>query len=128
MNQVPAGCGSRASRVLIVDDEPCVVDSLEYFLTGVGFVIHGQAATVRQTLDLLAERGMPDVAILDLLLGCERVDPVAETLAAAGVPFLFFTGVQDDTQVPVVFRGRPRLVKPVSDSALCRALADLLAD
>ena len=49
------------------------------------------AGSVRQALRAIEER-TPDVAVLDVNLRGEMVMPVAETLAAAKVPFAFATG------------------------------------
>jgi hypothetical protein len=64
-----------------------------------------------------------DGAVLDVNLDGERSFPIAELLAARGIPFLFLTGYDSTTVFPNEFRDRPRLSKPVDPGALVAAVA-----
>ena len=84
----------KASRVLVVDDEPAVQKGLERLLSQEGLQV-AMASTGQEALDAV-ERQRPDVIILDLNLPdmsgndvCQRVrgDP-----SAAGVAILILTG------------------------------------
>lgn len=77
--------------VLVVEDEAIISFLLEDMLGELGAADVRHAGTVRSALALLDER-IPDLAVLDVNLGGERVYPVAERLAAAGVKFVFTTG------------------------------------
>ncbi|MGY4506912.1 hypothetical protein [Bradyrhizobium sp. USDA 3650] len=58
-----------------------------------------------------------DLAILDLRLGDETTELVAEITRGRGLPFFFLTGHTSDG-LPSGFRNAPRLEKPVLCSAL----------
>ena len=62
-----------------------------------------------------------DVAILDVNLNGETTGPVAEALAARGMPFVFATGYGEHG-LPDQFRDRPLLKKPFQIESLKRML------
>ena len=47
---------------------------------------------------------------------------IAEVLRARGVPFVFVTGYEDRSIVPMAYRSAPRLDKPVADEHLIGAM------
>ena len=80
-------------RVLVVEDEALVAMQLEDMLDELGCVVVDVAGTVSRGVALAADAAVAlDGAILDVNLGGEKVYPVAERLAARGVPFVFCTG------------------------------------
>jgi CheY-like chemotaxis protein len=85
----------RDKRVLVVEDEAIVAMLVEDELIDAGAKVIGPASSVEEALRLI-EDAAPDgglsVAVLDIHLDGERVSPVADRLAALGVPFLFATG------------------------------------
>jgi DNA-binding response OmpR family regulator len=83
--------GLRGRRVLVVEDDPFISLALEDMLTEHGCIVVGAASTVASAL-LLAASEEIDVALLDVSVGPERVDPVAELLAGRDCPFIFTTG------------------------------------
>lgn len=78
-------------RVLIVEDDPYIALALEETLTEYGLVIAGMARSVDEAIRLARADGV-DLALLDVNLGHETIDPVADALAAKGCPFVFTTG------------------------------------
>ncbi|EKV25976.1 Phytochrome, two-component sensor histidine kinase [Caenispirillum salinarum AK4] len=56
---------------------------------------------------------MPDVALLDVNVGDERVTPVARVLLEAGVPFVLVTGYTAQQLTEPELRDAPRIDKPV---------------
>jgi len=78
-------------RVLLVEDEAVIAMLTESMLMELGCDDVVLAGSVSQALRAIAERA-PDLAVLDVNLRGEMVMPVAQTLAAAGVPFAFATG------------------------------------
>lgn len=111
-------------RILIVEDEPLIAMMLEDFLDVLGKELAGTADSVASALPLVAAGGV-DAAILDVnLRGGEKSWPIADALAAAGVPFLLATGGGDDA-VAETHRGRPVLPKPFTMDAVEKALAAL---
>ena len=108
-------------RILIVEDEALVSILIEDALTDLGIEVAGVAGTLEEAL-AHAEEGNFDCAILDVHIRGKEVFPVAEALAARGVPFLFATGY-GESGVPEKFRERPVLQKPFMARELERALA-----
>lgn len=111
-------------RVLVVEDEMMVLMSIENMLAELGCRSVTAAATVTDALALIGSQVF-DLAMLDLNLGGTRSYPVADALAARGVPFLFSTGYADkDTRTD--YPDRPVLNKPYPFRKLSAALATLL--
>lgn len=80
-------------RLLVVEDEALIAMLVEDMLTDFGCVVVGVAGTVADGLAIVRSRDVAlDGAVLDVNVGGEKVFPVADALAARGVPFLFATG------------------------------------
>lgn len=108
--------------VLLVEDNMIIALDLEGVLMKLGARKVLTASTVAAALETLgAER--PDFAILDLNLGEETSLPVAETLRAHDIPFVFGTGFGDQADLPVELSRTPIISKPYSEKALREALA-----
>ena len=113
---------SSVTRILLVEDEPLIAMMLEDFLDVLGKKVAGTADNVAEAM-LLVEGGDVDGAILDLnLRGGEKSTPIAEALAARGIPFVFATGGGGEC-VDERFRGRPCLHKPFTMDGVEKALA-----
>jgi DNA-binding response OmpR family regulator len=76
---------------LIVEDEPFIALVLEAMLFELGYDVAGSAAQVSAAVELIGRERI-DGAILDVNLGSERVDPVANILVARACSFFFTTG------------------------------------
>jgi CheY-like chemotaxis protein len=86
----------------------------------------GVAGSVAQGLDATEDADQRlDAAILDVNLGGETVYPVADRLAAKGVPFMFSTGYGLAGIAPDYAR-IPALTKPYGPEALEAALLSVL--
>jgi len=77
--------------VLVVEDEAIISFLLEDMLLELGAADVRIAANVGTALAMI-DTQRPDLAVLDVNLGGERVYPVAERLENSGVPFVFTTG------------------------------------
>lgn len=112
-------------RVLIVEDEYLIAIEVKRWLRTAGATVAGPVPSAEQAFDLIEDESI-DAAVLDLNLGDgDTAYPVADRLAALGVPYLFATGdmrVADTS----AYRGRPRLEKPYLEAELIHALSDLL--
>jgi CheY-like chemotaxis protein len=97
-------------RILIVEDEPFITLALESMLPELGFDVAGSAAQIFAALELIGRERI-DGAILDVNLGLQRIDPVADLLAARGCPFIFTTGYSI-SGMPARHAGRAVLQKP----------------
>jgi CheY-like chemotaxis protein len=125
----PAGQpgGLRGRRLLVVEDEYMIAIELVRALEDLGAEVVGPAGSVEDAFSLLEDAGAPlDAAVLDINLRDERVYPVAEALAARGVPFVFATGY-DSTAIPSSFSSTPRCEKPVDKAQLARVLGRILS-
>lgn len=113
-------------RILLVEDSAFVADAVTAFLASRGIEVLGPAGRVPAALALL-DSEPPDAAVLDVDLNGTPSWPVAEALAARGIPFVLATGYSADGVVPERFRGHPRLLKPFSVKELSATLDTLLA-
>jgi CheY-like chemotaxis protein len=78
-------------RVLLVEDEIMVALLLEDMLAEFGHTVVGPVARLDKALEMARKEAF-DLAFLDVNLNGEQVYPVAEALAARGIPFVFVTG------------------------------------
>lgn len=106
-------------NILVVEDEAIVSMLIEDMLLDLG----ARATCTGSVSSALASIGdeTPDAAVLDVNLGRETTFPVAERLAAAGVPFVFSTGY-GGTAIPSQWADRPIVQKPYVIEDLCKAL------
>src|SRR5664279_948568 len=113
------------SRVLVVEDEMIVAWLLEDMLADLGCAVVGPAANVNQALAMIDAAAI-DVAVLDVNLNGQMSYPIADALAARGVPFVFVTGYDKDRMLDG-YRTFPVLQKPFHRAELTVTLAKLLA-
>jgi CheY-like chemotaxis protein len=111
-------------RALLVEDEMLVVWLLEDMLADLGCAVIGPASSVNQALAMIDAEAI-DVAVLDVNLNGQMSYPIADALAARGVPFVFSTGYDKDTLLDG-YRNFPALQKPFHRSELSDTLAKLL--
>ena len=112
--------GQTKSRILVVEDEPFIALTLEDMLDELGFALAGTVSQVAEALDLIA-RAPIDCALLDVNLGSEKIDPVADLLAARNCPFIFTTGY-GRSGIPAGHADRPVLQKPFRMDDLANVL------
>ncbi|KRB52333.1 HWE histidine kinase domain-containing protein [Phenylobacterium sp. Root700] len=124
---VPLVSGStdlRGARVLIVEDAVLLALELETGLSEAGAEVVGPAYELSEAMTLLD--GPIDAAVLDANLNGLSVTPVAEALAARGVPFVFATGYGEAGGAPLGFDA-PVIRKPYDVTQVAAAVAALLA-
>ncbi len=114
-------------RILVVEDAPIIAEATAAQVRAAGAAVVGPFLSLGEAMASVDE-GNPDAALLDVNLGDEMVFPLADRLAALGVPFAFATGYGDETILPPHLRGRPRILKPFDDAALLAALGRALAE
>src|SRR5262245_61583926 len=108
----------RRPRILVVEDMMLIALDFSDQLSDLGYDVVGPAPNLRQGLALAAAESPLDGALLDINLSGEFCYPIAETLRARGVPFVFITG-ELPRSIPREFHGVPVLMKP-ADSAQIR--------
>jgi DNA-binding LytR/AlgR family response regulator len=114
----------RGRCLLVVEDEYLIAADLTASLESLGVEVIGPAASVEEALSLVDNNSdRLDGAVLDINLRNERVYPVADVLAARGVPFVFTTGY-DVVAVPTAYACAPRYEKPVDKTQLVRWLTN----
>lgn len=112
------------NTILVVEDEPLIAMMIEDFLDILGKSLAGSADNVAAALALVDAGGI-DAAILDVnLRGGEQSFPIADALAAKGIPFVFATGGSHDS-VSDAYRDRPTLPKPFTMDGVAKALDSL---
>src|SRR5690606_37046196 len=95
-------------------------------LDAAGARVLGPASSVGEAGEIAA-RERPDAAVLDINLGGETVAPLAEALAARGVPLVFTSGYRNLELLPQTLHDEPLLQKPVSPEDLLATLSEHLA-
>src|SRR3954447_21225312 len=125
----PGPLGDR--RVLVVEDEAIVAMLVEDKLAEAGAMVLGPAGSVAEALRLIeaaATDGGLSGAVLDINLDGIGVAPVADRLAALGVPFLFATGWVVDGRLVGGHAAAPVLQKPFDPRELVAAVDALIRD
>lgn len=112
----------RGMRILIVEDAVLLAWELEVGLTGAGATVVGSAAEVGEAMSFIDQP--MDAAVLDANLNGQSVRPVAEALAARGVPFLFATGYGENRGAPEGF-DVPVIRKPYEITQIISALVEI---
>lgn len=108
-------------RVLLVEDSFLVAASISRMLEDLGCRVVGPFGTVRDAMGVI-EAGGCDAGVLDVNLGGETSEAVAEELAGRGVPFFFVTGYLSPALMNPGLAGFRRVHKPITELALADAL------
>jgi CheY-like chemotaxis protein len=110
-------------RILVVEDNYVLAESMRWALEGLGATVAGPVPTSARALDLLAEDSI-DAAILDIDLQGRSSAPVAELLRVRECPFLFLTGYESASLLPKEFHDVRCLSKPVDPEDLASTLLE----
>jgi CheY-like chemotaxis protein len=114
-------CDLRGLRVLLVEDEYLSAMAIEALLLDLGCELVGPATTLDDALSAV-DKDAPDGVILDLNLRGQRSDPVAEALAARGIPFIVLSGYASGFQRLEGFGDMPQLRKPTNADTLIETM------
>lgn len=112
-------------KFLIVEDEALVAMLIEDVLNDLGHEVVAVGGRVEQALKLAQDSAI-DFAILDLNLNGAHTYPIAETLRARGVPFIFATGYGSGG-VDEAWKNVRVLPKPFEPHQLAAAIAEARA-
>lgn len=111
-------------HVVVVEDETLVALLLEEMLAELGCQVLWTAQRVGKALDLVAQ-STPDAGVLDVNIAGDEVYPVAQALAARGIPFVFTTGY-GTRGLHDCWRDRPIVQKPFQVEHLSSGLLTAL--
>jgi len=114
------------TRVLVVEDEAMLLVALQEMLCDMGCHVAAREAGLKAALQRAQDEEF-DVAILDVNLAGTNVTPVADALAARGIPFVFVSGYSSGS-IPLRYANHPRLEKPYRRDDLRAALIQALAN
>ena len=122
--------GDRNPRVLVVDDEPDMLELLQDALRGEGFSI--ETASCGNEAIKLARANPPDIVVTDLMLGdCTGLDVIDSLRAdiAGDIPAIVITGMGDPETLTEASRYRPveLMTKPLDLDRLRQAIREELA-
>ncbi|HEY4163712.1 MAG TPA: hypothetical protein VGM59_11660 [Dongiaceae bacterium] len=103
-------------KVLVIEDNFLVADVLCESLREYGCEIVGPAPDIDRS-EKLIDQNISDGetlsgALLDINLGGFFSFPIAAKLQALGIPFIFLTGYDEKSVVPVEFQSIRRVSKP----------------
>lgn len=117
--------GSLANKtILVVEDEPLIGISYRAFFSNLGAEVVGPYASCEKALQALdVSTKTIDVAILDVNLGRETSDVVAQTLDKKRIPFIFTTGYSSDIALAkrypdAIFLTKPAMPEEIEASLL----------
>ena len=122
--------GLEKKRVLIVEDNPEIVDILLLFMSGISSNLELSAARSGfEALDQVKER-RPDLIILDVVMpgmdGYEVLDRLRRAPATAKIPVLVLTGYADAAQKAKAQGAQEVLLKPFEKKTFCDKILQLL--
>ena len=117
-------------RVLVVDDEPAMIELLQDALMSEGFLI--ETASCGSEAIKLARANPPDIVVADLMLGdCTGLDVIDSLRAdiAGDMPAIVITGMGDPETLTEASRHRPveLMTKPLDLDRLRQAIREELA-
>ena len=89
---------SRKNKILVVDDDPKIRRLVELKLDHAGFEIR-TAASGLEALDVIAQHGLPHLAIVDIMMpgmdGFETCQHLKENEQTCEIPVIFMTALED---------------------------------
>jgi DNA-binding response OmpR family regulator len=116
-----------SAKILVVEEQYLLASHLARILQNAGFTVIGPVSRVADGLSLInAFDGQLDAAILDVDLGSERADAIAEELRRRGVAFIFAT-TRGRYGIPTRFADSPFVSKPFDSSNLRRVLSSVIS-
>jgi len=119
-------CNPKELSVLLVDDETLTRMTIAGMAEELGHRVVAEAGNINDALTL-ARTANFEIAVLEVNVGGERIEPVAEIVADRRLPLIFATGY-GAAGVPQEFRDRPILQKPFSIERLQKAIEEVFPE
>jgi DNA-binding response OmpR family regulator len=111
--------------VLVLEDEALIALNVQDELQDAGYEVAGPFSTCSAALEWL-QTNTPDMAILDATLKDGPCREIALELSRREVPFLIYSGYQEDRQLLSEFDHITWIEKPVPSEVLVQACQQLL--
>jgi DNA-binding NarL/FixJ family response regulator len=119
----------QADRVLIVDDEFIIAQTLSVYVEDLGLEVCGSAASADEAVALALDK-RPSIVLMDMRLQGERdgVDASREIHERVGSKIIFITGSREPATLARIEGDHPAaiLFKPVSEGQLVLAIRAVL--
>ena len=110
---------------MVVEDNMIIGLDEESALSEMGFKEVHLAASVASAMQIIA-RGQLSFAVLDVNLGVESSEPIAEELYKLGVPFIFASGYDEGLERLTQRFSAPLLRKPFTSTDIKLAARNCL--
>lgn len=110
--------------IFVVEDEPLIALDIEGILDSIGIITIRVAETLARTRVHVTAVGLPDLAILDVLLPDGESFDLAREFLAGGVRIIFLTGYTYG--IPADLRHCPVVEKPFAPDDLKAAVLRLV--
>jgi len=112
--------------VFLVEDEALIRMMIVEMLEELGHRVVAEAGSI-QAAEPLARTSVFDLAVFDINIAGFNISPIAEIVAARGLPFIFVTGYGPAGR-PVLFEDKPVLRKPFLISDFATFINSALSD
>lgn len=84
-------------RVLVVEDDLLMFMAIEDLLLDEDYIVVGPVQSLEAAIDAVQDTDSYDIALLDVNLAGETIDPVAQIVQQRGIPVIFSTGYDSET-------------------------------
>jgi CheY-like chemotaxis protein len=126
MSLQPTSSGPLSGRrVLVIEDEYFLADDIARALRELGARVLGPIGELEEAMSLIDSDVSIDGAVVDINLRSDMVFPLARTLRARKVPFVFTTGY-DRKSVEAEFGDVRLWEKPLDIPAMTHELAGMI--
>ena len=126
MSSQPTSAGPLSGRrVLVIEDEYFLADDIARALRDLGARIVGPVGELEEAASLVDADIAIDAAVVDINLRSDMIFPLARTLRARNVPFVFTTGY-DRKSIDAEFEDIRLWEKPLDIPAMARELAGMV--
>ncbi len=112
--------------IFLVEDEALIRMMIVEMLEELGHRVVAEAGSI-QAAEPLARTSVFDLAVFDINIAGFNISPIAEIVAARGLPFIFVTGYGPAGR-PVLFEDKPVLRKPFLISDFATFINSALSD
>ena len=112
--------------MLLVEDETLVRMMIAGMVEELGHTVVAEAGNIAEALKL-AKTADFGIAILDINVAGDRIEPVAEIIDGRHLPFVFASGY-GAAGAPKKFRDRPTLQKPFLIEKFEKAIEEVLRE